>query len=83
MIRDPSQLVSSQGDGVFTFSEQQNQAMIRGSASNYSNDLEPSGIKTRYNNNKFMPGEAIEEEAENYPTNPAMHMEQHSSEHLI
>jgi hypothetical protein len=37
----------------------------------------------RYNNNRFVPGEAIEEEAENYPTNPPMHMEQHSSEHLI
>jgi hypothetical protein len=75
--------VSSQGDGAFAFSENPNPLLMKGSASNYSQDLEQSGIKTRYNNNRFIPGEAIEEEVENYPTNPPMHMEQHSSEHLI
>ncbi len=32
-------------------------------------------LKTRYNNNKFMPGDAIEEEAEHYPSNAPIHME--------
>ena len=64
MVRDPSQVVSSQGEPTFTFSENQPNLMHKASASNYSQQEIESGLKTRYGNNRFIPDEAIEEEAD-------------------